>query len=74
MLALGSGRGLDAHPEAPYYFKVFRQFYPQNSVLGSIGVWPGFDFAEQRENVRGTVDGDLKHQREEQEDRQNKVA
>jgi len=47
--------------EAAYYFKVFRQFHPQDSILGSIGIWTGFDFAEEREQVRGTVDGDLKH-------------
>ncbi len=47
--------------EAAYYFKLFRQFHPQDSVLGSIGIWTGFDFAEEREQVRGTVDGDLKH-------------
>ena len=59
--------------EAAYYFKVFRQFHPQDSVLGSIGIWTGFDFAEEREQVRGTVDGDLKHMREEKEE-QNRVA
>jgi asparagine synthase (glutamine-hydrolysing) len=32
-------------------------------VLGSIGIWTGFDFAEEREQVQGTVDGDLKHVR-----------
>jgi len=47
--------------EAAYYFKVFRQFHPQDSILGSIGIWTGFDFAEEREQVRGTVDGELKH-------------
>lgn len=47
--------------EAAYYFKIFRRFHPQNSILGSIGIWTGFDFAEEREKVRGTVDGDLKH-------------
>jgi hypothetical protein len=26
-----------------------------------IGIWTGFDFEEEREMVRGTVDGDLKH-------------
>ena len=51
--------------EAAYYFKIFRQFHPQDSVLGSIGIWTGFDFAEEREQVRGTMDGDLKHVREE---------
>jgi len=47
--------------EAAYYFKIFRKFHPQDSILGSIGIWTGFDFAEEREQVRGTVDGDLKH-------------
>jgi asparagine synthase (glutamine-hydrolysing) len=46
--------------EAAYYFKIFRGFHPQDSILGSIGIWTGFDFAEERERVRGTVDGDLK--------------
>jgi len=54
--------------EAAYYFKIFRQFHPQDSVLGSIGIWTGFDFAEEREKVRGTVDGDLKHVREEEKE------
>jgi len=62
--------------EAAYYFKIFRQFHPQDSILGSIGIWTGFDFAEERERVRGTVDGDLKHDHEEkeQEEKQRKVA
>jgi asparagine synthase (glutamine-hydrolysing) len=47
--------------EAAYYFKIFRGFHPQDSILGSIGIWTGFDFAEERERVRGTMDGDLKH-------------
>jgi asparagine synthase (glutamine-hydrolysing) len=47
--------------EAAYYFKIFRQFHPQDSILGSIGIWTGFDFEEERERVRGTVDGNLKH-------------
>ncbi|HEY98165.1 MAG TPA: asparagine synthase B [Dehalococcoidia bacterium] len=51
--------------EAAYYFKIFRQYHPQDSVLGSIGIWTGFDFTEEREKVRGTMDGDLKHVREE---------
>jgi len=49
--------------EAAYYFKIFRQFHPQGSILGSIGVWTGFDFAEERERVRGTIDGELKNTR-----------
>ncbi len=49
--------------EAAYYFKIFRKYHPQDSILGSIGIWTGFDFAEEREKVRGTVDGDLKHVR-----------
>jgi len=51
--------------EAAYYYKIFRQFHPQDSVLGSIGIWTGFDFTEERERVRGTMDGELKHSREE---------
>ncbi len=47
--------------EAAYYFKIFRGFHPQDSILDSIGIWTGFDFAEERERVRGTVDGNLKH-------------
>jgi len=47
--------------EAAYYFKIFRRYHPQDSVLGSIGIWNGFDFAEEREPVRGTMDGKLKH-------------
>jgi asparagine synthase (glutamine-hydrolysing) len=54
--------------EAAYYFKIFRQYHPQDSVLGSIGIWTGFDFAEERERVRGTMDGDLKHVREGEEE------
>ncbi len=49
--------------EAAYYFKIFRQFHPQDSVLDSIGIWTGFDFAEEREHVQGTMDGELKHVR-----------
>jgi asparagine synthase (glutamine-hydrolysing) len=51
--------------EAAYYYKIFREYHPQDSVLGSIGIWTGFDFSEEREKVRGTVDGALKHDREE---------
>ena len=47
--------------EAAYYFKLFRKYHPQDSVLNSIGIWTGFDFTEEREHVRGTVDGNLKH-------------
>jgi asparagine synthase (glutamine-hydrolysing) len=56
------------HPEArincretALYFKIFREFHPQDSILKSIGIWTGFDFAEEREQVRGTMDGKLKH-------------
>jgi len=48
--------------EAAYYYKIFREYHPQDSILSSIGIWTGFDFTEEREKVRGTVDGDLKHQ------------
>ncbi len=47
--------------EAAYYFKLFRKYHPQDSVLKSIGIWTGFDFAEERERVKGTMDGELKH-------------
>jgi len=47
--------------EAAYYFKLFRKYHPQDSVLSSIGIWTGFDFSEEREKVHGTMDGDLKH-------------
>jgi asparagine synthase (glutamine-hydrolysing) len=60
--------------EAAYYFKIFRKYHPQDSILGSIGIWTGFDFAEEREKVRGTVDGDLKHDRSEKGEKEKKVA
>lgn len=41
--------------EAALYFKIFREFHPQDSILGSIGIWTGFDFAEEREQVSGTI-------------------
>jgi len=53
--------------EAAYYFKIFRQFHPQDSILSSIGIWTGFDFAEEREHVTGTIDGDLMHDHKEEE-------
>ncbi len=59
--------------EAAFYYQIFRQFHPQDSILGSIGIWTGFDFAEEREQVQGTVDGDLKYEREEQKEQQCKV-
>jgi len=61
--------------EAAYYYKIFREFHPQDSILGSIGIWTGFDFAEERERVKGTVDGDLKHDHgEEQEEEKESMA
>lgn len=58
----------DQHPdatinskEAAYYFQIFRQFHPQDSILSSIGIWTGFDFAEERQPVQGTVEGDSKY-------------
>lgn len=61
--------------EAAYYFKIFREYHPQDSILGSIGIWTGFDFAEEREKVKGTVDGDLKHDLSEENDEpESKVA
>lgn len=49
--------------EAALYYKIFRQYHPQDSILDSIGIWTGFDFAEERGKVKGTVDGNLKHKR-----------
>ncbi len=60
--------------EAAYYYKIFREFHPQDSILGSIGIWTGFDFAEERERVRGTVDGDLKHDHGEEDEKKRNVA
>jgi asparagine synthase (glutamine-hydrolysing) len=34
--------------EAAYYYKIFRKFHPQDSILGSIGIWTGFDFQRNR--------------------------
>jgi len=47
--------------EAAYYFKIFRQFHPQDSVLKSIGIWKGFNFAEEREHVAGTIGPNVEH-------------
>ncbi|MDY7107368.1 MAG: asparagine synthase B [Planctomycetota bacterium] len=47
--------------EAAYYYSIFRRYHPQDSILGSIGIWTGFDFEEERAQVRGTMDGKLKH-------------
>ena len=61
--------------EAAYYYKIFREFHPQDSILSSIGIWTGFDFAEEREHVKGTIDGDLKHHHgEECEEEQSMAA
>jgi asparagine synthase (glutamine-hydrolysing) len=60
--------------EAAYYYKIFREFHPQDSILGSIGIWTGFDFAEEREKVKGTVDGDLKHDHGENAEKQETKA
>ncbi len=57
--------------EAAYYFKIFQQYHPQESILGSIGIWTGFDFAEEREKVCGTVDGDLKHNHVEEDSKES---
>ncbi|MFN2368510.1 MAG: asparagine synthase B [Desulfurivibrionaceae bacterium] len=46
--------------EAAFYFKIFRKYHPQDSILKSIGIWSGFDFAEEREKVSGTMDGTFK--------------
>jgi asparagine synthase (glutamine-hydrolysing) len=47
--------------EAAYYFQIFRKCHSQDSILTSIGIWPGFDFVEERQQIRGTMDGTLKH-------------
>jgi len=49
--------------EAAYYFKIFRHYYPQDSVMNSVGIWTGFDFDEERESIHGTMDGSRKHNR-----------
>lgn len=41
--------------EAAYYYQIFRKHHPQDSVLNSIGIWPGFDFDEEREAKSGTI-------------------
>ena len=41
--------------EAAFYFKIFHQYHPQDSILDSIGIWTGFDFEEERAHVTGTV-------------------
>jgi asparagine synthase (glutamine-hydrolysing) len=60
--------------EAAYYFKIFREYHPQDSILRSIGIWTGFDFAEEREKVQGTVDGHLKHDFAEEEEGESRAA
>ena len=62
--------------EAAYYYKVFRKYFPMDSYLECIGIWKGFDFAEEREHVRGTVDGDRKltHQDQRAEERNAQAA
>jgi asparagine synthase (glutamine-hydrolysing) len=47
--------------EAAYYYKIFKQFHPHDSISKTVGIWTGFDFDEEREKVSGTVDGDRKH-------------
>ncbi len=41
--------------EAAYYYRIFRRYHPQDSVLKSIGIWSGFDYAEEREKRSGTI-------------------
>ncbi len=41
--------------EAAYYYKIFRQFHPQDSILESVGIWRGFEFEEERQRLEGTV-------------------
>ncbi|MBD3393584.1 MAG: asparagine synthetase B, partial [Chitinivibrionales bacterium] len=40
--------------EAAYYFKLFRRYFPHDSILDTVGIWTGFDFPEEREKVSGT--------------------
>lgn len=47
--------------EAALYFKIFRKYHPQDSILKSIGIWTGFDYNEERQAVSGTMDGTLTH-------------
>ncbi|ADH87146.1 asparagine synthase B [Desulfurivibrio alkaliphilus] len=42
--------------EAALYFKIFRRYHPQDSILKSIGIWEGFNFAEERANTQGALD------------------
>ncbi len=60
--------------EAAFYYRIFREFHPQNSILGSIGIWSGFDFSEEREEVRGSVDGELKHNHDENNSEMDTVS
>jgi asparagine synthase (glutamine-hydrolysing) len=41
--------------EAAYYYEIFKKHHPQDSVIQSIGIWSGFDFAEERTPKSGTV-------------------
>lgn len=41
--------------EAAYYYQIFKKHHQQDSVLKSIGIWTGFDFAEEREQATGTI-------------------
>ncbi|MFH7321027.1 asparagine synthase B [Desulfurivibrio sp. D14AmB] len=41
--------------EAALYFRIFREYHPQDSILGSIGIWQGFDFAEERASTAGSL-------------------
>ncbi|HMB02040.1 MAG TPA: asparagine synthase-related protein, partial [Spirochaetota bacterium] len=47
--------------EAAYYYKIFRRYHPQQSILKSIGIWSGFDFASERKQLKGTFDGNLSY-------------
>jgi len=41
--------------EAAYYYKIFRQFHSQDSILKSIGIWRGFEFDEERQQIQDTI-------------------
>jgi len=44
--------------EAAYYFKIFRQYHPQDSVLASIGIWDGFDHEVERSAIGSDAGAD----------------
>jgi len=43
--------------EAAFYYKIFRNYHPQDSILNSIDIWTGFEFDEERSKTSGTILG-----------------